>query len=80
VIPETADNRGDGGERRVVVVVGDGISGLYCARELARRAGYNVVVLEASDRSGDGSKRAISGPAPTGKSRSRPSSDRCDSS
>lgn len=38
--------------RRSVIVVGGGIAGLYCARELAKHGGYRVHVLEGTGRFG----------------------------
>lgn len=47
----------DGAVRRVkVLIVGAGVSGLACARELARRGQDDVAVLELEDRAGGNSR------------------------
>jgi monoamine oxidase len=54
------------GSGKSVVVVGAGISGLYCARELARW-GYDVEVLEATERCGGRIETAELGPGTGGR-------------
>jgi hypothetical protein len=53
-----------------VVVVGGGIAGLYCARELAGR-GYHVQVLEATDRFGGRVETGELSPGPDGSKAKR---------